>query len=99
MTVVLVTGGSGLLGQAIRHVIETEPANSKFAKQPDETWIFASSADGDLRFDWHRIPEFVHCIVEIPYKLQRFLTSINLLMSSISLPSVSPDLKRPLLLS
>jgi len=48
-TVVLVTGGTGLVGAALRHVIETEPVGSKYGKQPNETWIFASSADGDLR--------------------------------------------------
>ncbi|KAF9453309.1 NAD(P)-binding protein [Macrolepiota fuliginosa MF-IS2] len=48
-TVVLITGGSGLVGQAIRHVIETEPEGSRFGKKPGETWIFASSSEGDLR--------------------------------------------------
>ncbi|KII91474.1 hypothetical protein PLICRDRAFT_173317 [Plicaturopsis crispa FD-325 SS-3] len=48
-TVVLVTGGTGLVGKAIEHVINTEPANSRFGKRDGETWIFASSADGDLR--------------------------------------------------
>lgn len=48
-TVVLVTGGTGLVGMALQHVIETEPVGSRFGKLPNETWIFASSADGDLR--------------------------------------------------
>ncbi|KAJ7130289.1 hypothetical protein C8R44DRAFT_775278 [Mycena epipterygia] len=48
-TVVLVTGGTGLVGKALQHVIETEPVGSKYGKQPNETWIFASSAEGDLR--------------------------------------------------
>jgi len=48
-TVVLVTGGTGLVGKAIQHVIETEPAGSRFAKKPNETWIFASSSEADLR--------------------------------------------------
>lgn len=39
---VLVTGGSGLVGKAIERVV-TESAN------PNETWYFASSKDGDLR--------------------------------------------------
>ncbi|KAJ8951137.1 hypothetical protein NQ318_021581 [Aromia moschata] len=39
--VILVTGGTGLVGKAIENVVETE-------KQPDETWIFLSSKDGDL---------------------------------------------------
>lgn len=41
--VVLVTGGSGLVGQAIAKVIETNQKN-------DEKWIFLSSKDGDLRY-------------------------------------------------
>jgi GDP-L-fucose synthase len=47
--VVLVTGGSGLVGKAIEHVINTEPEGSRFGKKPGETWIFASSKDGDLK--------------------------------------------------
>ncbi|KAJ7764569.1 hypothetical protein DFH07DRAFT_811664 [Mycena maculata] len=48
-TVILVTGGTGLVGKALEHVINTEPVGSRFGKLPNETWIFASSADGDLR--------------------------------------------------
>jgi len=39
---VLVTGGSGLVGQAVRMMVE-EDANEK-----NENWIFLSSKDGDL---------------------------------------------------
>jgi GDP-L-fucose synthase len=49
-TVVLVTGGTGLVGSAIKHIIETEPVGSRFGKREGETWIFASSKDGDLKF-------------------------------------------------
>jgi GDP-L-fucose synthase len=48
--VILVTGGSGLVGKAIQHVIDTEPVGSRFGKKPGETWIFASSTEADLRF-------------------------------------------------
>lgn len=48
-TVILVTGGTGLVGQAIKYVIENEPEGSRFGKKPGETWIFASSSEGDLR--------------------------------------------------
>ncbi|KAI9351334.1 hypothetical protein BDR26DRAFT_907406 [Obelidium mucronatum] len=45
---ILVTGSSGLVGQAIQNVIETcqEP---RFARKANETWIFATSKDADLR--------------------------------------------------
>lgn len=47
--VILVTGGSGLVGQAIKTIVEREKlegtANSKI-----ETWIFCGSKDGDLRY-------------------------------------------------
>ncbi|TFY73364.1 hypothetical protein EWM64_g10648 [Hericium alpestre] len=47
--VILVTGGTGLVGSAIQHIIETEPVGSRFGKRLGETWIFASSKDADLR--------------------------------------------------
>jgi nucleoside-diphosphate-sugar epimerase len=43
-TIVLVTGGSGLVGQAIKSYIAKN--NNK---DDNETWIFLSSKDGDLR--------------------------------------------------
>ncbi|THH20770.1 hypothetical protein EUX98_g8518 [Antrodiella citrinella] len=49
MSVILVTGGTGLVGKAIQHVIDTEPQGSRFGKKEGETWIFASSSEGDLR--------------------------------------------------
>lgn len=39
--VVVVTGGTGLVGSAIKKVIEDDP-------KPNEKWIFLSSKDGDL---------------------------------------------------
>ena len=41
--VVMVTGGSGLVGDAIRAYIEESEAKT------NETWIYLSSKDGDLR--------------------------------------------------
>ena len=49
-TVILVTGGTGLVGKAIEHIIYTEPEGSRFGKKAGETWIFASSSEGDLRY-------------------------------------------------
>lgn len=39
---ILVTGGSGLVGSAIRQVVEAEE------KQENEEWFFVSSKDVDL---------------------------------------------------
>ncbi|KAK2460805.1 hypothetical protein APHAL10511_007275 [Amanita phalloides] len=47
--VILVTGGRGLVGRAIEHIINTEPEGSRFGKKSRETWIFVGSSDGDLR--------------------------------------------------
>jgi hypothetical protein len=47
--VILVTGGTGLVGKAIEHVINSEPEGSRFGKKPGETWIFVGSRDGDLK--------------------------------------------------
>jgi len=41
-SVVMVTGGSGLVGQGINSYVSS---NAK----PNETWVFLSSKDGDLR--------------------------------------------------
>ena len=48
-TVILVTGGSGLVGSAIKWVIENEPPNSRFGKRDGEEWVFARSSEGDLK--------------------------------------------------
>lgn len=46
--IVLVTGGSGLVGQAIKTVIEEEKkTGGEYIS--NETWIFCGSKDGDLR--------------------------------------------------
>ncbi|PCH37537.1 NAD(P)-binding protein [Wolfiporia cocos MD-104 SS10] len=49
MSVILVTGGSGLVGKALQHVINTEPVGSRFGRRPDEQWVFVSSSEADLR--------------------------------------------------
>ncbi|PFH51138.1 hypothetical protein AMATHDRAFT_75116 [Amanita thiersii Skay4041] len=48
-SVILVTGGRGLVGKAIEHIINTEPVGSRFGKKSNETWVFVSSSDADLR--------------------------------------------------
>ncbi|WVR03347.1 hypothetical protein IAU60_000338 [Kwoniella sp. DSM 27419] len=47
--VVLVTGGTGLVGSALRYVVENEPPGSRYGKRPNEEWVFLSSAECDLR--------------------------------------------------
>lgn len=47
--VILVTGGTGLVGKAIQHAIETEPEGSRFGKRPGEQWIYVNSSEADLR--------------------------------------------------
>lgn len=42
--VILVTGGSGLVGSAIRYIVENED------KRDDETFVFLSSKDADLTY-------------------------------------------------
>jgi GDP-L-fucose synthase len=44
--VVLVTGGSGLVGQGIKAYVESEEGG---ATHKNETWIYLSSKEGDLR--------------------------------------------------
>ncbi len=41
---IMVTGGSGLVGEALKAVVSEDP-------HPNEHWVFLSSKDGDLRFD------------------------------------------------
>lgn len=42
--VIMVTGGTGLVGRAVKTIAETEE------KQDNEQWIFLSSKDGDLGY-------------------------------------------------
>ena len=92
--VVLVTGGTGLVGKAIEYVIENEPQGSRFGKQPGEKWIFASSRDADLRYSpnpssGHIGLMFVLLIrTGIPHRPCSSSKSISLRMSSTWLPSV-----------
>lgn len=48
-SVILVTGGSGLVGQAIKAVVEQECPNAS-VDNDKENWIFCSSKDADLRY-------------------------------------------------
>lgn len=47
-SVILVTGGSGLVGQAIKKVVDDERSQGT-EDSKNEIWIFCGSKDGDLR--------------------------------------------------
>ncbi|WVF66425.1 hypothetical protein IAT40_001165 [Kwoniella sp. CBS 6097] len=47
--VVLVTGGTGLVGSALHYLIDTEPINSPYGRRENERWVFLSSRECDLR--------------------------------------------------
>ena len=57
--VILVTGGTGLVGRGIEAVVQKEE------KRPDEEWYFASSKDADL--SWVQIPTLVQMLFCIRY--------------------------------
>ncbi|KAI8825634.1 GDP-keto-6-deoxymannnose 3,5-epimerase/4-reductase [Fimicolochytrium jonesii] len=46
-SVILVTGGTGLVGSAIKHVIKT-CQDPRFGALPNEKWVYATSKDADL---------------------------------------------------
>lgn len=48
--VILVTGGSGLVGEAVRWVVENE--SGQFGRLPNEEWVFLRSKDGDLTYHY-----------------------------------------------
>lgn len=62
-TIILVTGGTGLIGRALQQVVEEAEW-----KCPNERWIFLSSKEGDLTdyqatkriFDQHKPNKVVH---------------------------------------
>ncbi|KAI5119322.1 hypothetical protein M0805_000552 [Coniferiporia weirii] len=47
--VILVTGGNGLVGQAVKRVINDLEGNPRLRAGQDETWHFVGSKEGDLR--------------------------------------------------
>lgn len=47
--VVMVTGGTGLVGAAIEHYVEETAKTNNGIKKKKERWVFLSSKDGDLR--------------------------------------------------
>src|SRR5579871_6647945 len=50
---VLVTGGSGLVGSALKNIVESKQPTKTEAGLQGSTWIFVSSKDADLR-NWEQ---------------------------------------------
>ena len=80
--VVMVTGGSGLVGSAIRKFVEEDG-------DKDETWIFLSSKDGDLRkredteaiFEKHKPTHVIHLAAKmVPHLDFEHIKCINVLL-------------------
>lgn len=62
--VILVTGGSGLIGKAIQEVVNEEKQTN--SSNLNETWIFIGSKDADL---WYQIIScFIYMLILI-YKI------------------------------
>lgn len=88
--VILVTGGSGLVGKAIEKVV----AENNGFRERGERWVFLSSKDGDLRCALGGTASAARgaerasgCPAEIPRLLQRSSDATAPRMSSTSLPS------------
>lgn len=47
---IIVTGGTGMVGQAIKWVIENDN-DARFGKRDDEEWIFLGSKHGNLKYN------------------------------------------------
>ncbi|KAJ3214236.1 GDP-L-fucose synthase [Dinochytrium kinnereticum] len=65
--IILVTGSTGLVGKAIEQVV-IKSQDERFKRRKNETWVFASSKDADLRdefecwklFETHRPTHVIH---------------------------------------
>jgi len=91
--VILVTGGQGLVGHAIKHILDTEPPNSRYGRRDGETWVFASSREADLRnaeatkalFEKYKPTHVIHLaalvgglFMNMKYKLSMLRDNINI---------------------
>ena len=73
--VILVTGGSGLVGEAVKYVVANE--TGQFGAQPNEEWVFLRSKDGDLTYVTVSRLKPHYCIA-IWQPLEQFSKSISL---------------------
>ncbi|CAH1250097.1 GDP-L-fucose synthase-like [Branchiostoma lanceolatum] len=81
---VLVTGGSGLVGQAIRRVVEEHPSE-------EEEWIFVSSKDADLTdssstqalFEKHQPTHVIHLAAMVGGLFRNLKYNLDFLRNNI----------------
>ncbi|XP_078459764.1 GDP-L-fucose synthase isoform X2 [Lampetra planeri] len=84
---VLVTGGSGLVGSALAHIVSTEE------QRPNETWTFVSSRDADLRsvaetralFEAHRPTHVVHLAAMVGGLFRNMQHNLDFLRTNIQI--------------
>ncbi|XP_075924792.1 GDP-L-fucose synthase isoform X1 [Petromyzon marinus] len=83
----LVTGGSGLVGSALTHIVSTEE------RRPNETWTFVSSRDADLRsvgetralFEAHRPTHVVHLAAMVGGLFRNMQHNLDFLRTNIQI--------------
>ncbi|KAF8516543.1 epimerase-domain-containing protein [Hysterangium stoloniferum] len=94
--IVLVTGGSGLVGKAIEHIVNTEPVGSRFGKaDKDEKWIFVGSKDADLKdaaqtealFDKYKPTHVIHLAALVGGLFTNMKHNLTFLQSNLSINS------------
>lgn len=78
MQIILVTGGTGLVGKAIEWVVKNS-TETRFKARSNEQWVFLGSKDGDLRWDIHAAGKFMFSseTLRIP---RQFLKSLMTLL-------------------
>ncbi|KAF8531914.1 epimerase-domain-containing protein [Gautieria morchelliformis] len=93
--VILVTGGSGLVGQGIKYVIDTEPEGSRFGRRAGEQWIFVRSSEGDLRkpedakrlFEKYNPTHVIHLAAIVGGLFINMASNLTFLQSNIAINS------------
>lgn len=88
--VVLVTGGSGLVGQAIKSLVEEK---QKAGKHNNENWIFCGSKDGDLRiksqtdalFDKYKPTYVIHLAAMVGGLFHNMAHNLDFLRDNLSI--------------
>ncbi|GBP52612.1 GDP-L-fucose synthase [Eumeta japonica] len=90
-SVILVTGGSGLVGQAIKALVEEKECQTEYSKK--ETWIFLSSKDGDLRnklqteaiFEKHKPTHVIHLAAMVGGLFHNMAHNLDFLRENMSI--------------